>query len=85
MPHVADLTTAIAASVHEVLRARGIQQRQIAPVLGLSQPAVSDRLRGRTPFTLADLDRIAEHLGVPVARLLEPPALLVDDGSEVTP
>lgn len=70
---------AAAVAVREALRARGIHQQEIAPVLGLSQPAVSDRLRGRTPFTLADLDRLAAHLGVTVPQLLEPPQLLVDD------
>lgn len=53
-------------------------------MLGLSQASISDRMTGKTPFTLADLDRLAEHLGVPVARLLEPPELLVDDDEAPT-
>ena len=74
---VTDSNAAAAAAVREALRARGIRQHTAARVLGLSQPALSDRFRGRTPFTLADLDRIADHLGVTVAELLEPPAELV--------
>lgn len=74
-----DSSAAAAAAVREALRARGIRQHTAADVLGLSQPALSDRLRGRTPFTLADLDRLADHLGVTVAELLEPPTSLVDE------
>lgn len=74
---------AASAAVREALRARGIRQSDAARVLGLSQPALSDRLRGRTPFTLADLDALAAHLGVTVAELLEPPAELVDESPAV--
>lgn len=74
---------AASAAVREALRSRGLRQVQVAPLLGLSQVALSDRLRGRTPFTLQDLDRIAEHLGIPVAELLEPAAALVDEAPAV--
>jgi transcriptional regulator with XRE-family HTH domain len=74
-----NLTRAASAAVREALRSRGLRQQDVASVLGLSQASVSDRLTGKTPFTLKDLERIAEHLGIPVAELLEPPATLVDD------
>ncbi|MBN9325943.1 MAG: helix-turn-helix transcriptional regulator [Cellulomonas sp.] len=77
-----DLTTHASAAVREALHARGLRQQDLAVVLDLSQQAVSDRLRGRTPFTLADLDRIAAYLGVPMAELLEAPASVVDDAPE---
>lgn len=48
----------------------------------MSQPALSDRLRGRTPFTLEDLDRLAAYLGVTVAELLAPPASLLEEQQE---
>ena len=70
---------AASLAVREALRARGIRQRDAARVLGLSQPALSDRLRGRTPFTLADLDALASYLGVQVAELLEPPTRLAGE------
>lgn len=66
------LTEAIAESVRERLTQRGIRQRDAAPVLGLSQTALSDRMRGRTPFTLQDLERLADYLGIDVAELLQP-------------
>lgn len=77
------LTSATAASVREALRSRGLRQVDLIPVLQLSQPALSARLTGHTPFTLKDLERIAEHLGIPVAELLESPASLVDEAPEV--
>lgn len=51
----------------------------MAPHLGLSQQALSDRFTGRTPFTLEDLDRLAVYLGVTVAELLAPPASLLEE------
>jgi transcriptional regulator with XRE-family HTH domain len=68
------LPQATAAAVREHLHLRGIRQIDLAPVLGVSQPALSARLTGRTPFTLADLDRIAAHLGMTVAELMTAPA-----------
>jgi transcriptional regulator with XRE-family HTH domain len=61
-----------AAAVRDALRVRKIRQRDLAAVLGLSQPAVSNRLTGHTAFTLDELDAIAKHFDVPVSRLLEP-------------
>jgi transcriptional regulator with XRE-family HTH domain len=74
---------AASAAVLAHIALRGGSQRAIAEVLGLSQQSVSDRLTGKTPFTLADLDRLAEHWDIPVAQLLDPPASLVDDAPEV--
>ena len=68
------LTQSTAAAVRELLRRRSLRQADLAMALGLSPGAVSDRLRGRTPFTLADLERIAELLEVPVSELLQPRA-----------
>jgi transcriptional regulator with XRE-family HTH domain len=73
------LPAAVAATVREVLKARGLSQQEAAPIFGHSQQALSDRMTGRTPFTLADLERLAAHLGIPVAQLLDPPASLVDE------
>lgn len=69
-----NLTRCIAAAVRAAMRARGVRQVDVALALGLSQPAVSARLNGRTPFTLADLERLADLLGVTVSELLQPPA-----------
>ncbi len=49
---------------------RSMSQTQIAERLGISQPAVSARLLGRTPFDVNELVAIAEVLGVPVSTLI---------------
>ena len=69
-----NLTRSTASAVRDALASRGIRQVDAAAALGLSQQATSDRLRGRTPFTLADLERLAELLGIPVADLVQPRA-----------
>jgi predicted transcriptional regulator len=68
-----DPTAAMAATVRAHLHRRGIRQTDVAPVLGLSQPSVSDRLTGKTPFTLVDLQRLAANLGITVAELMTEP------------
>lgn len=49
---------------------RGISQMRLAEALGMSQPAISARLRGATPFDINELTAIAEFFGMPVAGLL---------------
>ncbi|QXQ14880.1 helix-turn-helix domain-containing protein [Skermania piniformis] len=53
----------------EVARAK-LAQTTIADALGLTQTAVSRRLRGATEWALSDLPRIAELLGTTVADLV---------------
>lgn len=49
---------------------RSMSQTQIAERLGISQPAVSARLLGRTPFDINELVEIAKVLDVPVSTLI---------------
>lgn len=49
---------------------RGISQTRVGDRLSLSQPAISARLRGQTPFDVNELVAIAEFLGVPVSTLI---------------
>lgn len=53
---------------------QGVTQREIAAAVGLPQPSISKRLAGAIPFDLAELEAVAEALGVPVAKFLPPPA-----------
>ena len=41
-------------------------------VTGIPRVTLDRRLSGRTPFTLNELDRIAEALSIPTASLLAP-------------
>lgn len=47
-----------------LMRDHGVTEVQLAPVLGVSQPCVSDRRTGKTPLTLADVRRLALFFGV---------------------
>jgi predicted transcriptional regulator len=76
---VTDRPNDIAAIVRAAIMERGLHQIDVARIVGLSQQAVSDRLNDVRPWRTRDLQRLAEHFGVTVAQLLEPPALLVVD------
>lgn len=52
---------------------RRMTQAQLAAALGVTQPAVSARLRGRTRWSVDDLDKLSELFGMRVADLVEPP------------
>lgn len=47
-----------------------ISQTAVADRLGLSQTAVSRRLRGEVEFSVTELHAVADVLGLPVERLL---------------
>jgi predicted XRE-type DNA-binding protein len=76
------LAEATAAAVRLHLKARGIRQVDAAPVLELSQQALSDRLTGVTAFTLRDLERLAEHYGIEVREPIVSPPLLANAQAE---
>lgn len=56
--------------VRAALVESGLKQTAVAPRLGISRPALSDRLRGRTRFTTAELPAIASMLGMSLVDLL---------------
>ena len=50
---------------------RGITQIPLARHVPMSQQALSRRLSGNVSFTVHELERIADYLGVPLATLIE--------------
>lgn len=58
-------------AIREAMASKGLTQTALAERLGLTQPAVSARLSGRTPITVDELTVIAAVLGVPVTDLLK--------------
>jgi transcriptional regulator with XRE-family HTH domain len=64
------LSQRVAANVRAELARRQKQQRDLAGVLGISIAQVSERLAGRTPFRLDELEPVAEMFGLPVTALL---------------
>lgn len=61
---------ATGANVRAEMARRGLSQTALAGHLGLSQTAVSARLRGRTPFDIDELVLIAGVLGLRLEELL---------------
>lgn len=52
------------------LAAERITQLELAALLGISRPAVSDRMRGRSRWSLAEVVALADRLGVSVDYLV---------------
>lgn len=61
-----------AKEIAALLDERRMSQRELARQLGVSQPWVQGRIAGETAITVADLERIAAALDVPLADLLPP-------------
>lgn len=64
------LTDRVAAEVRAEMARRRMTQRQLAEIMGISQPQVMQRLTGKLGFRLAELEHLAKALDVPVARFL---------------
>ena len=60
----------IGANVRAEMARRGLTQTALADRLHISQTQVSARLRGRVPFDVNELTRVAEVLGVSLSTLL---------------
>lgn len=60
--------------IREAVRRSPLTQTEIGSHLGLSQPAISDRLRGRTRWTAEEVRRLARLLDTTVDELLNDPA-----------
>ena len=58
------------ANVRELMDLRKWTQQELAERLGVSQPWLSKRLTGRTPFHMRDLDAIAHVFGLSPHELL---------------
>lgn len=64
------LDAAFGEVIHLRLRRRGIHQRDVAEALGMTQGAVSHKLRGARPWHLADMAQVAEFLGEDLGHLV---------------
>lgn len=61
-----------AEEIAALLDQQRVSQRELARRLGVSQPWVQYRLAGETTITVADVERIAAALDVPLTDLLPP-------------
>jgi transcriptional regulator with XRE-family HTH domain len=65
------LATTIAANVRAEMARQNVSSRTLAKILGLSHQSMADRARGDIEIRPNELQKIADHLGVPVARFIE--------------
>lgn len=79
-----DYSELVGREIKAWLVRRGLNQSDLADELGLVQSGVSNRLRGRTPFTLDQLIRIAGLLEISLAELL-PHEVLHEKGPRSAP
>lgn len=64
-------TEQVASAVREAMTRQGVTGVALAEATGIPHVTLSRRLRGHTPFTIAELAPIAEHLGVTLSDLVE--------------
>lgn len=55
---------------------RRITQKHMAEWLGISHAVASDRVNGKTPYTLDELGILSEYLSVPAVALVTEPTHL---------
>ena len=65
-------TLEVSGEVKAWMARRDVRQEALAKALGMTQPSLSMRLRGRTRWTIQDLVIVSKTLDVPVSVLLEP-------------
>ena len=66
-----DLSQIVAANVRAEAARVGLQQKMIAPALGVSQGQVSKRWRGKIEWSLSELQLLAEVFGCEPGDLLK--------------
>lgn len=64
------VSASVASNVRAELARRGLTQRELADKLGLTQTAISSRLRGIVAFDVDELAVVAETLGVRIESLM---------------
>lgn len=69
------LSETVASNILAEAGRRRMSQSDLGQALGLTRQAVSDRYRGRVPWTLDEVERAAAVFGVPLPYLLSIPWL----------
>lgn len=73
MTNATDYREAVAAEVRAAMGRKRMTQVALAEKVGMSRPAMSDRLACRRPFDLDQLVGIADTLDLDLADLLDAP------------
>lgn len=64
-------TARVAAEVRATMARHGRTSRDLATILDVSAPTARARWGGARPYTVEEVDRIAEELGIPVREVWE--------------
>lgn len=64
----------VAGEVRAELARQRRTQQWLSDQTGIGRPSLNKRLNGTRPFTVAELNKVAQALGVQVVTLLEPAA-----------
>lgn len=64
------VSAAVAANVRAEIARAGKSQSDVAQHIPLSQQSLSQRMQGRVPFRISELQRIADYLGISVNALV---------------
>ncbi|PFG38921.1 DNA-binding Xre family transcriptional regulator [Georgenia soli] len=75
LPHVDDdgLAAVVAANIRLEAARHGLAQNDIAGIVRISRSAVSLRSTGRVPWTLDEVGRLSQALGIRPGDLMTPP------------
>ena len=70
MPMTSPFPERVRANVRAEVARAGLSQTDLAEGLHTTQQAISRRMSGKVPFDVAEIEAIAEFLGIPVSALL---------------
>ena len=65
------VSTLLTDTIREKMQEKGINQKQTAKLLGISESRVSDLLNGRRPLNLNIAKRLRDHLSIPADFILD--------------
>lgn len=72
--HPSGFEPTVAANIRAEAARRGLLQKDLGRYLGLAPSRISERWHGRTPWTLQDIERLAELFGCSPQSLCAAPA-----------
>lgn len=67
---LSDIMARFGKKLGEVRRQKGISQEKLAELAGLHRTYVSSVERGKRNISIVNIEKLAEALGVPMARLM---------------
>jgi hypothetical protein len=76
---MSEIDTLIGEAVHRAMWRRRLQQIDVAPLAGMTQSALSKKIRGQRPWSVEDVYRVAWAMDI------DPTELLTLDAPELAP